>query len=495
VRFSPDGKLLLIPGSYTGSGQFNRTYLFVDVSSGRLLRAVGLPGFGGMEFSPEGNLLIASVLSGRIRVDSWSLPTRVRIPFTTPASPAAAPAEPGLLAAYEGQAVNLLEFLQTNLGSYRSGGTFPHSFQDLANVLMPHVGEFREGVHGYRYTYTSGPADAQGNIASYVISAQPLIYQQTGLRSFRLDQTGQVHATEDDREATTSDAVFRSLQDLTRVVPSTQSAAQAVPTTPTIVASSPSSIASSSSTAAGIERPSPKSREVRMNPKDGLDYVWVPPGTFLMGCSAGDSECSETEKPSHNVSITTGFWMGRTEVTVGAYQRYAAMTGRQLPSAPTFNASWENKNMPIVSVSWDDAGAYCQWAEGRLPTEAEWEFAARGGDSGARYRLLDEVAWYGDNSGRQGHPVGQKLPNTFGVYDSLGNVWEWVNDRYDQNYYSKSPPSNPPGPATGDYRVLRGGSWDDNAWSVRASVRLSEPPGYRDKLFGIRCARNAPVAP
>ncbi len=215
VRFSPDGKILLTPGTYVESGQLHRAYLFVDVDSGRLLRTIDLPGYGTVGFSSEGNLLIASIMSGRIKVDSWSLPTRIRVPYTTPTPTAAASAEPGLLAAYEGQAVNLLEFLQTNLGSYRSGGTFPHSFQDLADVLTPRVGEFREGVHGYRYTYTPGPAAAQGNILSYAISAQPLVYQQTGSRSFLMDQTAQVHATEEQRQATTSDAVFRSLLDAT----------------------------------------------------------------------------------------------------------------------------------------------------------------------------------------------------------------------------------------------------------------------------------------
>jgi hypothetical protein len=228
VRFGPDGKLLLTSGSYTESGQLHRVYLFVDVSSGRVLRATDLAGFGTLEFTSDGTLLIASIQSGRIKVDSWSLPMRLRIPFTSPANPTATPAEAGLLAAYEEQAIILLPFLQTSLVSYRSAGTFPHTIKDLENVLAPHFGDFREGIHGYRYTYTAGSADAQGNIASYVISAQPLVYQQTGLRSFRLDETGEVHATTEPREAAASDPLFETLQSAVQPTPADTHATEPV---------------------------------------------------------------------------------------------------------------------------------------------------------------------------------------------------------------------------------------------------------------------------
>ena len=272
-----------------------------------------------------------------------------------------------------------------------------------------------------------------------------------------------------------------------------------------------------------VERPqsasqTPSRGTVRQNSKDGLKYVWIPAGTFQMGCSPGDSECFDREKPSHQVSITKGFWIGQTPVTVEAYKRFASATGQQMPSAPSFNSNWTNDNMPIVNVSWNDSQAYCQWAGGRLPTEAEWEYAARGGSTEARYGPLDDVAWYADNSGRQRldsaeisrtdssnyvkrldengnrtHDVAQKRANGFGLYDTLGNVWEWVNDWYDANYYQSSPSSDPPGPSSGQYRVLRDGSWDNVPRNVRVSLRLTNFPGSRFNDNGFRCVGEANI--
>jgi serine/threonine-protein kinase len=231
----------------------------------------------------------------------------------------------------------------------------------------------------------------------------------------------------------------------------------------------------------------PAARTVRDNPEDGLKYVWIPPGTFMMGCSPGDSECDADEKPAHQVTITKGFWIGQTPVTVGAYKRNVGATGRQMPPTPNFNNSWANENMPIVNVTWDEAQAYCGWMGGRLPTEAEWEYAARGGSTEARYGNLDEIAWYNQNSGNRTHDVAQKRPNGFGLYDMLGNVWEWVNDWYGENYYPASPERDPRGPDSGQLRVLRGGSWFVNPGIVRVSNRGWFNPANRDSTLGFRC--------
>ena len=235
--------------------------------------------------------------------------------------------------------------------------------------------------------------------------------------------------------------------------------------------------------------PTPAAGTVKQNPKDGLNYVWIPPGKFLMGCSPGDTECTRDEKPAHQVTITKGFWMSQTPVTVSAYKRFSAATGQQMPPAPSFNATWSNESMPIVNVSWNDSQAYCQWAGGRLPTEAEWEYAARAGTSGPRYGNLDDIAWYYKNSPGGTHEVAQKRPNAFGLYDTLGNVWQWVNDWYDPSYYQNSPPSDPAGPANGTIRILRGGSWAPYPKDVRVSFRYQVYPigMYAYGAVGLRC--------
>jgi formylglycine-generating enzyme required for sulfatase activity len=207
----------------------------------------------------------------------------------------------------------------------------------------------------------------------------------------------------------------------------------------------------------------------------------------MMGCSPGDDECFDREKPSHQVTISKGFWIGQTEVTVGAYKRFAAATGREMPDAPNFNRGWANDGMPIVNLTWNDAHDFCAWAGGRLPTEAEWEYAARGGSTEAPYGPIDGLAWYNKNSDGQAHEVAQLRANGFGLFDTLGNVWEWVNDWYDGNYYSSSPRTDPPEPASGQSRVLRGGSWVDTPWNVRVSIRLRINPAYRSTSYGSRC--------
>ena len=213
----------------------------------------------------------------------------------------------------------------------------------------------------------------------------------------------------------------------------------------------------------------------KVNSKDGLTYVWIPPGTFQMGCSPGDAECSDYEKPAHQVTITKGFWMGQTPVTQQAYQR---VTGEN-PS------SFKGANLPVEHVTWNEAKTYCIAIGGRLPTEAEWEYAARAGSTGARYGNLDEIAWYQGNSGGKTHEVGQKLANAFGLYDVLGNVLQWVAD-WDANYRSGAQ-NDPPGAENGEHRVLRGGASGSSSSVARVSGRLWDVPGRRFFRVGLRC--------
>jgi serine/threonine-protein kinase len=234
----------------------------------------------------------------------------------------------------------------------------------------------------------------------------------------------------------------------------------------------------------------------KVNPKDGLKYAWIPPGIFMMGCSPGDSECSDDEKPANRATISKGFWLGQTPVTVAAFKRYARATRKAMPIPPEFNAGWTNQEMPIVNVSWADAVAFCGWAGGRLPTEAEWEYAARASRTESRYGPIDEIAWYSSNSGGKTHEVAQKRANAFGLYDMLGNVWEWVNDWYSEDFYqftvTPPPPAmmeypDPQGPGSGKMRVVRGGSWSDDPEFVRVSVRSRLDPGNRFNYNGFRC--------
>ena len=224
--------------------------------------------------------------------------------------------------------------------------------------------------------------------------------------------------------------------------------------------------------------------QTRENPKDGLTYVWIPPGKFTMGCSPGDNESFPGEKPAHEVTITLGFWMGQTPVTEAAYARYAKANGQSIGPADT--------DLPVVNVSWEDTQRYCQWVGLRLPSEAEWEYAARAGTSGSRYGALDDVAWHGGNSGGKRHPVCGRQPNAWGLYDILGNVWEWVTDWYNEAYYGQSSATDPSGPSTGQGRVLRGGSLTLDVGNVRASARLGRGTTYRSTYIGFRCAGELP---
>jgi formylglycine-generating enzyme required for sulfatase activity len=222
---------------------------------------------------------------------------------------------------------------------------------------------------------------------------------------------------------------------------------------------------------------------VKTNPNDGQNYVWIPPGEFEIGCSTGEDECSGGEMGYHSVTvrITHGFWLGQTEVTQTAYEKTVGLK--------LFH--FKGPQHPVEGVNWYEAREYCEAAGGRLPTEAEWEYAARACSSEARYGQLDAIAWYLGNSGSQTHPARQKQPNSWGLYDMLGNVKEWVADWYEENYYQTLPSlaTDPKGPPTGMHRVLRGGYWGDRPEDVRASSRDFSIPSNRSVGYGFRCAR------
>jgi uncharacterized caspase-like protein/formylglycine-generating enzyme required for sulfatase activity len=183
----------------------------------------------------------------------------------------------------------------------------------------------------------------------------------------------------------------------------------------------------------------------RMSSRDGQWYVWIPPGSFAMGCSPGDADCDENEKPTHQVSLSRGFWLGDT--SVGSHAG---------PSAQ--------------GVTWDQAQTYCRSVGMRLPTEAEWEYAARAGSTAARLFAGSSSDW----------------PNAFGLFGMFGNVWQWTADWYGP--YSSAAQIDPSGAATSEFKVLRGGSWLSQPKDARVSSRRWDPAGYPTLGVGFRCA-------
>jgi formylglycine-generating enzyme required for sulfatase activity len=239
--------------------------------------------------------------------------------------------------------------------------------------------------------------------------------------------------------------------------------------------------------------------EVAGAPECPPDMVKIPAGTFTMG-SENDPEASGDEKPSHKVTVSA-FCLAKTEVTQADWSR--VMGGN--PS------NFKGDKRPVETLSWNDAVAYCNkrsqreglraaydangklvpGANGyRLPTEAEWEYAARAGTKTPRYGELDAIAWYDRNSGSETHDVGTKKANAWGLYDMLGNVWEWTHDWYES--YGGGAQRDPRGPSSGSDRVTRGGSWFSSASAVRASQRFGIAPGYTNSYIGFRPLRSLP---
>ncbi|MBL7780093.1 MAG: SUMF1/EgtB/PvdO family nonheme iron enzyme [Saprospiraceae bacterium] len=279
-----------------------------------------------------------------------------------------------------------------------------------------------------------------------------------------------------------------------------------------------------------------KTAELEKERNAFAEMVLVEGGTFQMGSSDGEND----EKPIHSVTLDD-FYIGRYEVTVQDFrtfvdaENYKTDAEKEGWSYYWSVSSWEKKNgvnwrndeqgnlrpknqnnYPVIHVSWNDATAYCEWLTKktgknyRLPSEAEWEYAARGGKQSKGYSYAgsndpEEVGWYWENSGDKKltgawdadkinknncrtHPVGSKKANELGIYDMSGNVWEWCSDWYDADYYKNSPSNNPKGLATGSRRVLRGGSWSNNPQHSRVSGRAYDAPGNRYVTCGFRLA-------
>ena len=249
--------------------------------------------------------------------------------------------------------------------------------------------------------------------------------------------------------------------------------------------------------------------------KSGIEMVVIPAGSFEMGSKRG----REDEKPVHTVWVDS-FLMDRTEMTQVVWEKIGK--DEALPNPSNFKGA----DLPVNQVKWDQAAKFCNArsryeglkpcynedtaecdfeADGyRLPSEAEWEYACRAGTTtdysfGSDAKRLGDHGWFTDNAGKKTHPVGQKKPNAWGLFDMHGNVAEWCNDVYDKNYYVTGADSkNPRGPKDGNETSLRGGSWKSSADATRSAYRLGETPGFSDACLardaiGFRCVRKAPV--
>lgn len=234
-----------------------------------------------------------------------------------------------------------------------------------------------------------------------------------------------------------------------------------------------------------------------------LEMVTLEPGSFWMGSDSGEND----QKPFHRVTITRSFGIGKYEVTQDQWKAVMVSNPSQFAPAHVF------LDLPVENVSWDDCQEFIRVLNAktgmkfRLPAEAEWEYACRAGSAGDFAGNLDSMGWYYENAGRtrltdsswksgsaaqngnETHPVGQKQPNAWGLYDMHGNVFEWCQDWYDEKYYGRSPGTDPTGATGGSDRVARGGSWGGSAVYCRSSFRGWNAPSSRHSDLGFRLAR------
>jgi len=241
------------------------------------------------------------------------------------------------------------------------------------------------------------------------------------------------------------------------------------------------------------------------------NIISIEGGSFSMGCESDQQICDEDEKPAHRIKLDA-FSLGKYEVSIAEFETFLLATGYQTDAAKGldfFNGvhklngdaftTQEKKVYPICLVSYFDAKAYCDWLKKetglpfRLPTEAEWEYAARGGAKSkntifAGGATLQDVGWYKENSNCEIQASGAKKPNELGLYDMSGNVWEWCSDRYMETYYKISEKENPQGPLSGTYRVFRGGCWDCEEKTCSVTYRGRNTPDFRSFIVGFRVA-------
>ncbi len=242
-----------------------------------------------------------------------------------------------------------------------------------------------------------------------------------------------------------------------------------------------------------------------------MELLEIPKGDFQMGCSDSDPSCDEDELPARKIKIDAPFYFGKYEITKGEFSRFISETNYQTDAQTLgFANTWRNcqgmkqkENHPVICVSWNDAKAFTVWLsqkEGkkyRLPTEAEWEYAARGSNAFARTTNLvnsryhwgmnmdESFAWYNKNSKKSTQAVGTRKPNFWGLYDLAGNVWEWCEDDYDPNYFKKKDEQNF-FRKDGNAKSLRGGSWFDSYLMLRLSARKFAPKEARENYYGFR---------
>jgi formylglycine-generating enzyme required for sulfatase activity len=247
------------------------------------------------------------------------------------------------------------------------------------------------------------------------------------------------------------------------------------------------------------QEPAPEPPQSGIRDKKGNaiepEMVLVPATTFLMGSDGSESN----EKPVHEVTLRA-FYIGKYEITNRQYKAFIELTGLKPPT------TWEDGNFPeqvadhpVTGITWEDAYAYCDWLSDfskkkyRLPTEAEWECAARGGLAGMKFPWGNDInklrANYGKNYSEGTTPTGKIKPNDLGICDMAGNAAEWVSDWYSEEFYAQSPKEDPKGPDNGDKKVVRGGSWRDDPEDIRVAVRKYESSGSASEYVGFRVVR------